>query len=69
MMKKYVVMYEGNELGSVITNGGIADHSMNLEEIYKLCGVDLAHTEDEYEHSPENGKYIIDDLYLVERRF
>lgn len=63
-MMKYVAMYEGKELGSVITN---KSHSMDDEEIYELCGVDLAHNEQEYEHSPENSKYIIDDLYLVEK--
>ena len=55
-----LVKYENELLGSVLTN-----HRMSDEEICDFAGVDLARTQEEYENSPENGKYILDDLEIV----
>ncbi len=57
---RWIVKYDGEEIGSVLTN-----HSMSMEEICEMSGVELAITQEEYEHSPENGKYIPDDLDIV----
>ena len=57
---KWLVKYDGEILGSVTTN-----HRMTDEEICDFAGVDIAITEEDYEHSPENRKYILDDLEIV----
>ena len=57
---RWLVKYENELLGSVLTN-----HRMSDEEICDFAGVDLARTQEEYENSPENGKYILDDLEIV----
>lgn len=58
---KYVVKFDDEVIGAVTTN-----HSMTDEEICEMAGVELAATEDDYEYSPENGKYVIDDLEICE---
>lgn len=58
---RWLVKYEGEILGSVTTN-----HSMTGEEICDMAGVELARTEDDYLNSPENGKYILDELEIIE---
>lgn len=57
---KWLVKYDGEVLGSVLTN-----HRMTVEEICDFASVDLARTQEEYENAPENGKYILDDLEIV----
>jgi len=57
---KWLVKYDSEILGIVLTN-----HSMTDEEICEMAGVELARTEEEYENAPENGKYILDDLEIV----
>lgn len=58
---RWLVKYDGEVLGSVLTN-----HSMTDEEICEMAGVQLARTEEDYEGAPENGKYILDDLEIIE---
>ena len=62
-MKKdfYVVKFDGKEIGRVLTN-----HSMTDEEICESCGVELAITEEDFEGMPENGKYDLDELEIIE---
>ena len=60
---KWIVKFEGEILGMVTTNNSMTD-----EEICEAAGVELAHTQDEYEHSPENGKYDLDELEIVEEK-
>lgn len=57
---RWLVKYDGEVLGSVLTN-----HSMTDEEICEMAGVELARTEEEYFNSPENGKYVLDDLEII----
>ena len=57
---RWLVKYDGEVLGSVLTN-----HRMSAEEICDFASVDLARTQEEYENSPENGKYILDELEIV----
>lgn len=57
---RWLVKYENEILGSVLTN-----HRMTVEEICDFASVDLARTQEEYENSPENGKYILDELEIV----
>ncbi len=56
---RWTIRYDGKCLGSVSTN-----HSMTDEEICLACGVELAYTEEDYICSPENGKYILDELEI-----
>ena len=58
---KWLVKSDGEIIGSVTTN-----HSMTDEEICEIAGIDLARTRDDYEGCPENGKYILEDLEIVE---
>lgn len=58
---KWLVKSDGEIIGSVTT-----DHSMTDEEICELAGVELARTQEDYEGCPENGKYILEDLEIVE---
>lgn len=57
---RHLVKYDGEILGSVLTN-----HSMTDEEICEMAGVELARTEEEHLNSPENGKYVLDDLKII----
>ena len=43
----------------------MTNHRMTVEEICDFASVDLARTQEEYENSPENGKYILDELEIV----
>lgn len=54
---KYVVSFNNEVLGSVITN-----HSMTDEEICEMAGVKIAVTQADFEN--EDG-YSIDDLEIV----
>lgn len=63
LQMKWVVKFDNKVLGSVLTN-----RSMTDEEICEAAGVELAHTQDEYENSPENGKYDLDELEIVEEK-
>lgn len=58
---KWLVKYDSEILGSVLTN-----RSMTDEEICEMAGVELARTEEDYFNSPENRKYIFDDLEIIE---
>ncbi len=58
---KWLVKYNDEILGSVLTN-----HSMTDEEICEMAGVELAKTQEDYEGSPENGKYILETLDIIE---
>lgn len=60
---KWLIKYNNEVLSSVLTN-----HSMTAEEICNAADIQLAITQDDYECSPENGKYILDDLEIVEER-
>lgn len=56
-----LIKYNGEVIGSVLTN-----HSMTLEEICEIAGVELAVTEEDYEGLPENGKYDWETLEIVD---
>lgn len=58
---KLIVKFEGSEIGSVITNQSLTD-----EEICTSAGVDLAITQDDFEGMPDNGKFDINELEIVE---
>ena len=58
---KYIVKFENEVIGSVTTN-----HSMTDEEICEMAGVELAITEEDFMNMPENGKYDLDELEIVE---
>ena len=58
---KWLVKYDSEIIGSVTTN-----HSMTDEEICETAGIDLARTQEDYEGAPENGKYILENLEIVE---
>lgn len=58
---RFIVKFEGEKLGSVLAN-----HSMTDEEICECAGVELAITKEDYEGMPENGKYALEDLEIVE---
>lgn len=58
---RWIVKFNGEVLGSVLTN-----RSMTDEEICEMAGVELARTEEDYDGAPENGKYIFDDLDIIE---
>ncbi len=58
---KWVVKFDNEIIGSATVN-----HSMTDEEICEIAGVELARTQEDYEGAPENGKYILDDLEIVE---
>lgn len=55
----YIVSYNGLVLGKICTS-----RTMTNEEICKCAGVSLARTEEDYFHSPENGKYILEELKI-----
>lgn len=57
----FVVKFDGEEIGRVLAN-----HSMTDEEICEACGVELAITEEDFEDMPENGKYDLDELEIIE---
>lgn len=57
---RWIVKFEGEELGSVLTGDWLTK-----EEICDFAGVELAETEEDWELMPENGKYCIDDLEFV----
>lgn len=59
---RHIIKFEGDVIGQVLSN-----HSMTPEEICEMAGVELAITQDDYEHSPENGKYIMDCLEFVSK--
>lgn len=61
MDKNYFVKYDGEVLGSVMT-----DHSMTDEEICDFAGVALAITEEDFMNMPENGKHDLDELEIIE---
>lgn len=58
---KWNIKMNGEVIGTVLTN-----HSMTDEEICEAAGVDLAITEEDFSGMPENGKYDLDDLEIVE---
>ena len=58
---KWLVKFENEVLGSVITS-----HSMTDEEICELAGVELAKTQEDFEGMPENGMYDLDELDIVQ---
>lgn len=58
---RWLVKYDNEVMGSVLTN-----HGMTAEEICDMAGVELARTEEEYFNSPENGKYVLDDLEIIQ---
>ena len=58
---KYIVKFENEVIGSVTTN-----HSMTDEEICEMAGVALAITQEDFEGMPENGKYDLDELEIIE---
>lgn len=62
MAKKSKVMYEEKVLGSVVYSGG-----KTIEEIVTSCGVTLATTEDDWINSPDNEKYSLEDLAVINR--
>lgn len=57
---KWTVKYDGEILGSVLTNHGMTD-----EEICEMAGVELAITREDFENMPENGKYDLEELEIV----
>lgn len=58
---RWIVKFEDEILGSVLT-----DHAMTNEEICEFAGVELAVTQQDFENMPENGKYDLDELEIVE---
>lgn len=58
---KWNVKFDGEIIGSVLTN-----HSMTDEEICEMAGVDLAITQEDFEGMPENGKYDLEELEIIE---
>lgn len=57
---RWVVKFDGEEIGSVLTN-----HSMTNAEICEMAGVELAVTQEDFEGMPENGKYDLDELEII----
>jgi hypothetical protein len=57
----FVIKSNGEVVGNVLAN-----HSMTDEEICEAAGVELAMTQDDFENMPENGKYDLDELEIVE---
>lgn len=57
---RYAIMYGEEHLSTLTCNGGMTD-----EEICEACGIELATTQEEYEHAPENGMYALDSLTII----
>lgn len=60
---KWVVKINEEVLGRVLTN-----HTMTNEEICLTAGVDLAVTEEGFNGIPQNGKYDLAELEIMEEK-
>lgn len=56
----YRIFFNNKMIGSACCASGMTD-----EEICEYAGIQLAHTQEEYESAPENGMYDFDDLTIV----
>lgn len=65
-MDKRVRIYNGDQIvGRLVYNG--EGHTKN--EICELCGVEVAHTQDDYENLDTNGKYDFEELTISYEKY